>query len=790
MAAHPRNDHDEPRANAKANPLLEAALAYAAAGIPVFPLIPRDKKPATSNGFKDATTDAAKIRSWWQTWRHANIGVPTGKASGWLAIDIDAKNGATYDTLAALGRLPQTRMAQTPSGGLHLVFAYPASGAEVRNSASKITPGIDVRGEGGYIVVAPSRVTNGQYEWVTDGDQDPAPCPAWLLKLARDKPQPAYRERALVAPTAIRKPGATRDEEDRDAYWLAWALAQAQPGTSDHVGFLLAQQLLLDPAVRDADAVLAHYAQRATFNAHDPFTPRDIDRWLASAQDSELVRRGEPARSQVARPLPAKRERPMLREVPPPETDEPENVTHLPTAEDDEPPDDAERKRENRTDMGNARRFVARHGRRVRYVRAWDKWLVWDGSHWQDDETGECVRMAKETAVSIWDEVSGYEDEAERKEHAKHAARSESDSRLKAMMNVASTEPEIVIATSHLDADTWLLNTQSGTLELRTGQLRAHRQTDLCAKITHAGYDADLPCPHWLRFLDTIFAGNAELIAYVQRACGYALTGEMSEQCLFVLYGSGANGKSTFLDVLTRILGDYAMTTPTDTLMEKHGQNIPSDVARLMGARFVAASESGDGRRLDEELIKRISGGDKMAARFMHHDWFEFYPVLKLFMAVNHKPTIRGTDNGIWRRIHLWPFEVTIPPEQQDKRLTTKLLAEAPAILAWMVRGCLAWQRDGLNPPDKVLQAVQEYREEMDPFGAFVMECCELKPTALIASKALLERYKQWCEDNGERELSAHKLGAYLREKCGCQPGRDTRGARAWIGLTIKRPDA
>lgn len=754
--------------------MVDYALDYARCGIPVFPLIARDKKPLTEHGLKDACTDVAQIEQWWRKWRDANIGMPTGKASGRLAIDIDTKAGATYDMLVVLsptGKIPATMTAQTPSGGLHLVFRYPRD-LEIRNSASKILPGIDVRGEGGYIVVAPSVTATGQYEW-TNG-LEPAPLPSWLVKLLTEKPEPSPIRKLPVSPIA--------SADDRDAYWLAWALAQA-PGHSDDLGFQLAQQLLLDPNVRDIDGTLAAYARQATFDTSKPFTDKDIDRWLKSAQQSNIVRRGEPAKNprpkaQTARPLPA---RPRLHAVPT-VTEEPAEYGENYSG--DEPPTEQKPKEiHNRTDLGNARRFVERHGQNVRHVAAWGSWLIWDGQRWRKDVDGEAIRKAKETARAMWKECADIEDDKDRQDMARHCARSEGESRLKAMLSLAESEPEVAITPERLDANPWLLNVLNGTVDLKTGELLHHDRAHLCSKIAPVEYDALAACPTWLAFLNRIFAGDTDLVSYVQRAVGYALTCEISEQCVFVLHGSGANGKSTFLDTLTRLLGDYGMTTPADTLMWKQNSGIPSDVARLMGARFVSASESADGRRLDEEFVKRISGGDKISARFMHHDWFEFWPVLKLFLAANHKPNIRGTDNGIWRRIQLWPFDVTIPKEEQDRHLAKKLQAEAPGILAWAVRGCLIWQQDGLNPPAKVTGATAEYRSEMDTLGRFIEESCVLRPNAQASAKSLYERYQRWCDENGEKDQGQHRFGRYLGDH-GMKRER-VRSGIMWAGIGL-----
>lgn len=764
--------------------MLRAALAYTRAGIPVFPLQPRGKLPLISKrqggrGFYDATTEEAQIGVWWGKWAQANIGAPTGSASGYYVLDMDPRHEGEKSLNALLseyGRASwphaddERNTAFTGGGGRHYLFRSPVE-IPTRNN---LAPGLDFRGEGAYIVVAPSLHQSGErYEWC-QGIPDPAdlsPIPDWLVDLVMAAREP---ESLDVDVAAFHNPLPNRVTGDAGEYWLSRALVRSGDGTGDDTGWWLAVQLLVN-GVADPHGVLLQYATAATRNPHDPFDERSVARWLASARSSKIVQRGEPARSQTAR----SNVTPIRRRAQDVEEDEDEQGN--------EPAEPAPTSSEHRTDLGNARRFVTRHGRNVRYVASWGAWLIWDGMRWRRDDTDEAMRKAKETVGGIYAEAGNAEDENERRELAKWAMRSEGEARLRAMLALAESEPEVAIAAEQLDAKRWLLNCRNGMVDLRTGRLLPHDRAALCSKLANVCYDSAATCDTWDRFLDTVFAGDAELIAYVQRAVGYALTCEVSEQCVFVLHGTGANGKTTFIEALTRVLGDYAMTTPTETLMVKNGQTIPSDVARLVGARFVAASESGDGRRLDEELVKRISGGDRMSARFMHRDWFDFWPTFKLFLAVNHKPTIRGTDNGIWRRIQLWPFSVTI--SKPDKQLPKKLLAEASGILAWAVRGCLEWQRQGLNPPVTVLAATQEYRADMDVFGRFLDECCVRKPTAIAHARALKAAYDAWCEETGEYKQSQHRLGKYLDEQ-GFKKGRDGRGATIWIGfgITLSEP--
>jgi len=260
--------------------------------------------------------------------------------------------------------------------------------------------------------------------------------------------------------------------------------------------------------------------------------------------------------------------------------------------------------------------------------------------------------------------------------------------------------------------------------------------------------------------------GNQNLITFLQRAVGYSLTGATSEQVLFFLYGTGANGKSTFLDIIYELFGNYASATPTSTLLSKAGSDtIPNDIARLKGVRFVSAVETEDGRRLAESVLKQITGDKRISARFMRGEWFDFKPECKLWLAANHKPVIRGTDDGIWRRIRLIPFTVSIPPEEQDRKLFEKLLTELPGILNWAMQGCVRWQREGLDLPLEVKTAIATYRAEMDTLSDFFAECCIVAPDATASAKELYLRYTFWCEENGERPERQKAFGMRLSER-------------------------
>ncbi len=424
----------------------------------------------------------------------------------------------------------------------------------------------------------------------------------------------------------------------------------------------------------------------------------------------------------------------------------------------------------NCTDLGNARRFVARHGDKVRYCYSWDRWLVWNGLLWARDENGEAHRLAKETINAIIQEAVLASDFKLREELIRHALKSEAAGRITSMLKLAESELPIPVLESTLDTRRWLMGVKNGTLDLQTGKLVPPRREDFITRCAGVPYDPDAKCPTWDAFLARILGGNEHLLTFLHRAIGYSLTAETREQCLFFLHGSGANGKSTFLETVRHVMGDYATQMSMDSLAIKKNRdgsaNTP-DIARLHRARFVAAVESDENMRFSEGLVKQLTGDDKITACRKYEEPFEFHPSHKLFIGTNHKPVIRGTDYAIWRRIRLIPFEVTIPPEERDRSLPEKLQAEAPGILAWAVRGCLDWQKHGLGLPKEVSDATEEYRNEMDALAGFLAEKCTLLPgdAGRVRAHDLYEAYKEWCKDTGEFQLTQTRFGRKLVEK-------------------------
>ena len=313
------------------------------------------------------------------------------------------------------------------------------------------------------------------------------------------------------------------------------------------------------------------------------------------------------------------------------------------------------------TDSTNAERLLGEHGRDIRYVPAWKKWLVWNGKHWETDEGGTLVQAkGLETIRNIYDELLKTADHRERIEIENFAKISESTRRRESFVKAAQYIKALNIRADELDHNPWLLNVQNGTIDVKSGEFREHRQEEMISKIANVDYDPQADCPLWKQFIREIMNYKTDIITFLQTAVGWALTGDNSEQVMFILFGSGANGKTTFLNTIMYILGDYAIATPTETFMKKAGDQNTNDIARLRGTRFVTTTEAEQGRRLSEPLIKKITGNDQVTARFLYGEYFNFTPTFKILMATNHKPVIKGTDHGIWRRIRLIPFTTRI----------------------------------------------------------------------------------------------------------------------------------
>lgn len=419
--------------------------------------------------------------------------------------------------------------------------------------------------------------------------------------------------------------------------------------------------------------------------------------------------------------------------------------------------------------------FATLHAERWRYVRQWGMWFEWRGDGWYSDDTAKIDRLAVEITrqALYWPEAAALSPSDKKRVNSKRTAG--------AVRDLAMSDRRIAARVDQWDTDPWLLGVPGGVVDLKSGE---HGEADPESYMTKrtAIAPAAGEAPLWRKFLSTVMDGNEDMIAFLQRYAGYCLTGETSEQALAFLYGTGQNGKGVFISTIAKILGDYACAADADVFMETDYQRHPTEMARLRGARLVHVDETDSSKRWNEKRIKRITGGGRIEARFMNKDHFEFQPQFKLLIAGNHKPQLRGVGKAIQRRIHLVPFTVTIRDEDRDNDLPAKLEAEYPQILAWMVQGCLAWQREGLAPPAEVVDATQRYIEAEDVIGEWLEERTEQngeceRPNAY-------KNYRAWCESRGERAWSSKSFTSAMEEKG--HVAVKIRGAFRYRGLSLR----
>lgn len=422
---------------------------------------------------------------------------------------------------------------------------------------------------------------------------------------------------------------------------------------------------------------------------------------------------------------------------------------------------------EDESDAGNARRFVVHHGKDVKYVAAWRQWFIWDGYTYRPDAKNEILLRAISTASAIVHEVPHVDGDDGKKRRLKHALLSKNHRNLRAMLDLASAQPEIALGTGDLDTNLDLLGVPNGVIDLREGKLLVDDERRLITKRAGAKFDAAADCPLFKSVVYSLCNDNATMFDFLQRLVGYLITGHTVEQALFLVIGRGANGKTTFIEVVLDLLGEYGARIPAEALLVSGvpGGGVPNDVARLVGARGVAATEVEQGRTLNEAKIKEVTGGDTLTARFMRSEWFDFRPQFKVLLSGNHLPRIRGADHGIWRRLRLIEFNVTIPEKDQDRNLAQKLRGELPGILNWAIQGAMRWYAEGLKTPDAVKHASDQYQAAEDVIGQFISERCMVGLQQSATLKELTEAYNTWAEANSERKTSSRNLGSLLVER-------------------------
>jgi putative DNA primase/helicase len=751
--------------------LLDAALAYAARGWHVFPChtptgigcschnkacADIGKHPRTTHGFKDATTDEATIRRWWRQWPDANVAIATGGLSGLVVLDKDTYKGGDL-SLRELEQsyrpLPETVLALTGGGGEQPFFAHP--GGSVPSSVAKLGPGLDVRADGGYVIAPPSLHRSGKrYLWEASsepGDVPLAPLPDWVLALCQTtRPRDTLRADVPIPDherneTLFRLGASMRAKGFGEAAIFAalWATncAQCQPPiTEGEVRKIAASDCRYAPGPLGADLLQS--------------------------------RNGTPPAPNAAGEAPS---------------------AHEPTLP--------------LSDYTNALAFVRDHHADVRYLEAWGKWLHWTGTHWDYEVQGPIMQRAKATIKRLLRHCATLEGEA-LAQWMKHIKASLNRGKLEAMVTLAQDEPRVTIRLAALNTHPWLLPCANGTLDLVTGELREAQRRDYLTACLTTAYDPRATCPVFEAFLWRIMGGavmneeadaltgqewqrfeaqNARarrLVDFLQRVLGQCLSGDVSEQDLYILYGTGANGKSTLINLLLALLGPYAMKASGELLMTTRSDRHPTERADLYGKRLVATIETQEAGRLNESFVKEATGADWIRARRMREDFWQFLPTHKLLLASNHKPEIRGMDYAIWRRIKLIPFSVAIPEAEQDKALGVTLAQELPGILAWLVRGCRDWHHHGLHPPEEVLVATEAYRQEQDVFAAFLETECFRLPSARVSAAALYQAYERWCGTNDLEPIPKRAFGIRLGD-CGFTPDQGTGGRREWVGIGL-----
>lgn len=739
--------------------LLDAALRYAALGWSVFPLGTRSKIPKKgSHGLLDATSDAETVRAWWSETPTANIGLNVGR-SGLVCVDVDPRHDgdATWSELVSeLGEeVSRTVASATGGGGSH--FLYRRNGKHVRSVDGALGPGVDTKSEGGYIVLPPSvhPDTGRAYAWVPGAspfDTDPAPLPKSLEVLCPEAVDPKKAETESVASVPDRPKATTGTRiarEDADAYWLRRALERAGPGTRNKTGFWLACQLRDAGLDKDtATMAMEQYTERVRGLSPDPYTYREAYASLEEAYSAPAREEAKDPTRTAGGPVPICD--PETGEVYGDHVDaETLNALHL-------------------TDSGNAEAMARVYGDRLRFAHLPPKtrdtvgfWLVWSGHRWSPNATGDIDRFALATVRARQDAarlIPSKEDGPSKE--AKWALMSESASKRRDLVDLARAERPIAVRFADFDLDPWLLGTANGVLDLRTGDLRPGRQSDMLTKAVGYDFVPSARCPRWIRFLDEVFGGDRDLIGFVQRAVGYSLTGDTREQCLFLCHGKGANGKSTMLGTLRAVMGDYSANTPFSTFELGDRAGNTNDLAALAGTRLVTAAETSEARRLNEARVKAVTGGDPVTARFLYTEFFTYVPTYKIWLSMNALPTVAGVDEGIWRRLRLIPFNVSFKG-REDRTLEATLREEVPGILAWAVDGCLQWQAMGdLGAPQAVTDATEAYRAESDAIGRFLEDGTQKVDTDKgVRASDLYSAYSRWCLVMGEKAETSTTFG-------------------------------
>lgn len=784
----------------------EAALSHAARGWRVLPLAwPKfnqagdfvgcscgnpncaspGKHPLIKAWQVNATTDPATIDQWWSQWPNANIGIATGEASNLAVIDIDIdKETGEFVGLATLakieevyGETPATLEVETGSGGLQLYHLHP--GIEVRNSQSEdAIDHIDFRGDGGYVVAPGSMHASGRPYRFVDESKRMVDLPTWALnwRIAKIKPievEPAGQGQAekIIEPpkpplaslngkTPKYVEAALRAEVAR----VANAAKGSRNAALNRAAFSLYQ--LAGAGVLDESTVATELGQAArSIGLEDT----EIEKTLKSAREAGMSKPRDLSKVNTKAKI---------------------NVEPKSEAQAEEPKAGEEQEGQGGipldlmlTETGNAVEFEKRCKGTVIYAIG-RGWLVWNGKVFEEDTIQAEVTQVMRGVAYAWHDRSGEALKDGRKTEAEMMSRfariSLSNKSLNASLEQAKKQAGLKVKVSELDADPMLLNAQNGIVDLRTGELMPHDPTKLMTRIAAANYDPTAQAPTWKKFLNDIFQGRQDMIDFFRRWLGYNLTGKVNEQKYVIAWGKGGNGKSTLYNLAGKVMGSYAQTADAVVFTAKREKSdVNVGLAKIPGARMIVCTEWNDTARPDETLLKDVTGGDVISTRTLYEKSFEFRPACKLNIFGNEKPDIKGTDFATWRRILLVPFEATFSGASDDKDMGEKLLAEADGILADLVRGCLEWQAQGLNPPADVADATKKYRADQDELERFISERCEVDQKGRVVAESLWDAYKKF----GGSIDTQNKFGRAMRERG--YKSEASNGVRFYPGLTL-----
>jgi len=684
-------------------------------GLPVIP-VGKDKRPLIDwKEFQTRYPTDEELEKWFSDGK-SNIAIVTGPISGIAVLDIDGEEGQESIKKYNLF-IPPTPCVKTGKG-YHYYFKYQDG---VRNFTKRY-PGIDLRGEGGYVVAPPSIHPSGmKYEWLIPLTEGIAELPSWILETEEKK------------------------IETRIEGWVEELLKGVEEGQrNDALARLAGHYFGKKLSLEETKAILLDWNRRNK----PPLDDEEVIRTVESIYKTDL--KNKESKEEAIKP---------------------ETVITV----------DGFRS----TDFWNSENFVKKYKGKLLHCEQWGSWLSYKDGKWTKDNINETQGLAKKIILSYYQQASQMEEEdKERKRLARHTLKSETQRAVSSMIELSKSD--LAIAPEAFNKEPYIVNLKNGTLNLKTMEFWEHRPEDLLTKQMNVNYNPQAICPKWLNFLDKIFDHNQELIEYAQKAVGYSLTGDTGEDCLFTLYGTGQNGKTTFVKTLEDIWGDYAVDTPTETLLSKEREGISNDIARLAGARLVIAIEAQEGRRLNEALIKKLTGRDTMSARFLHHEFFEFETTFKIFIATNHKPVVRENSLAFWRRMRVLPFIVQIPDEEVIPNYEKILLQEREGIFNWALEGFLKWQDKKLNIPEIVKGATQEYKDEMDVLAEFIEEKCIEGPTPRATTKDLYDTYCKWCEENNEKPMSKQAFSRRLEERGYKAVKVGTKSARGWLGIGLK----